>query len=111
MDGYLSVVACNLEGGVTSPPMSLNGKRLELNVDTSARGRVKVELLDIHGRPIHGYRLDGYSLQDCDPVIANATNREVTWNGNGDVSPLAGKPIRMHVRMRNAKLYAFQFAG
>lgn len=111
MDGYMSVDAGNLEGGFTTPPLIHNGKRLELNVDTSASGWVKVELIDIHGRPIHGYRLDGYSLQDCDPVIANATNREVTWNGNADVSPLAGKPIRMHVRMRNAKLYAFQFAG
>jgi len=34
----------------------------------------------------------------------------VTSTGNANVSSLAGKPVRIHVRMRNAKLYAFQFA-
>ena len=109
LDGYMSVDAGNLEGGFVTPPMVHSGKRLELNVDTSASGWVKVELLDVHGRPIWGYRLEGYALQECDRIIANSTNHTVTWNGNADVSSLAGKPIRMHVRMRNAKLYAFQF--
>jgi hypothetical protein len=31
------------------------------------------------------------------------------WNGRTDVSALAGKPIRLRIRMRSAKLYAFQF--
>jgi hypothetical protein len=33
----------------------------------------------------------------------------VSWKGNTDVAPLAGKPVRLHIRMRAARLYAFQF--
>ena len=109
LDGHMSVDAGNLEGGFVTPPLVHSGKRLELNVDTSASGWVTVELVDVHGRAIWGYRLEGYTLQECDRIVANSTHHTVTWNGNADVSSLAGKPIRMHVRMRNAKLYAFQF--
>ena len=108
-DGYMSVNVGNGEGGFVTPPIVHSGNRLELNVDTSASGWVKVELLDVHGRPIWGYRLEGYTLQECDRIVANSTHHAVTWNGNADVSSLAGKPVRMHVRMRNARLYAFQF--
>jgi hypothetical protein len=111
LDGYMSVDAGNLEGGFVTPPLIHAGKRLELNVDTSASGWVKIELLNLHGRRIHGYRIEGYGMQECDRIVSNSTNRTVTWNDNADVSSLAGRPVRMHVRMRNAKLYAFQFAG
>jgi hypothetical protein len=33
----------------------------------------------------------------------------VNLGGKADVSALAGKPVRLHLRMRSAKLYAFQF--
>ena len=109
LDGYVSADAANLKGGFVTPPLVHAGRRLELNVDTSASGWLQVELLNVHVRPIHGYRLEEYALQECDRVIANSTARTVTWNGNADVSPLADWPVRMHIRMRNAKLYAFQF--
>jgi hypothetical protein len=35
----------------------------------------------------------------------------VRWKGNADVTPLAGRPIRLKIAMRSAKLYAFQFVG
>ena len=111
LDGYMSADAGNLECDFVTPPIIHNGKRLELNVDTSAGGYVEVELLNVHGRVKWGYRLEGYTLADCDRIVCNSTHRVVTWKGNSDVSSLARKPVRMHVRMRNAKLYAFQFAG
>ncbi len=109
LDGYVSASAGNLEGGFVTPPIVFAGKRLELNVDTSASGYVEVELLDIYGSAPLGYQLKKFTREDCDRIISNSTCRTVTWNGNSDVSALAGKPIRMHVRMRNARLYAFQF--
>lgn len=109
LDGYVSATAGNLEGGFVTPPIVHNGKRLELNVDTSASGYVEVELLDIYGSNPIGYQIKGYTRGECDRIISNSTRRTVTWNGNSDVSQLAGKSIRIHVRMRNARLYAFQF--
>ena len=92
-----------------TPPLVHRGKRLELNVDTSASGYVRVELLNIYGSAPLGYLIKGYTRDDCERIIANSTHRTVSWNGNSDVSSLAGRPIRMHFRLRNAKLYAFQF--
>ena len=109
LDGYVSVDAGNLAGGFVTPPMVFQGEQLLLNVDTGASGWVKVELVREHGDPIWGYRINGHTLGECDPIVCNATSRVVTWKGNADVSGLAGKPVRMHVRMRNARLYAFQF--
>ncbi len=35
----------------------------------------------------------------------------LSWKGKTEVSSLAGKPVRLHFRMRSASLYAFQFEG
>ena len=60
---------------------------------------------DEKGKPI-----EGYAKEDCDEVVGNYVAKTITWRGNQDVSKLAGKPVRLHILMRNAKLYAFQFA-
>ncbi len=86
------------------PPLVFEGGRLELNVNTSALGEVRVALLDAQGEAI-----DGYSDADCDPIHGNYIRRVVTWQGSSDVSKLAGQPVRLHFVMRSAKLYAFQF--
>ncbi len=109
LDGYLSADAGNRECGFVTPPLIFDGNRLELNVDTGASGWVTVELLRVLGHPTRGYKLEGYGREECDAIVCNATRRVVTWKGNSDVSELAGEPVRMHVRMRNTKLYAFQF--
>jgi hypothetical protein len=51
----------------------------------------------------------GYTLADADPLTQAGVARRVTWKGNGDVSALAGTPIKLRFVLRNAKLFAFQF--
>ena len=34
----------------------------------------------------------------------------VTWNGGGDVSGLAGRPVRLRFALMDADLYAFKFS-
>ena len=36
-------------------------------------------------------------------------DQDVSWKGKADVSARAGRPVRLHVRLKRAKLYAFQF--
>jgi hypothetical protein len=33
------------------------------------------------------------------------------WNQGADLGVWAGKPVRLHFRMRSMRLYAFQFAA
>ena len=103
LDGFVSVDAPYEGGEFTTPPMIFEGGALRLNVHTSFPGCVKVEVL-CDGQPVKGC-----TLEDADPISGNFIDREVTWNGNGNLSGLAGRPIQLRVAMWDAKLYAFQF--
>ncbi len=98
-DGFVSADFAYGGGSLTTPPMVFDGGRLELNLDCSAMGSAKVELLDG----------DGKVVAESEVIFGNDVHHVVTWQGKSDVSSLAGKPIRLHIEARAAKLYAFQF--
>lgn len=106
-DGFTSVRGAYAGGAFTTPPLIFSGKKLVLNVDTSATGLVRVGLLDETGKP-----LEGFGPAQCDLIhTANEINRPVSWRGNADVSRWAGQPVRLRFELRNADLYAFQFVN
>ena len=49
------------------------------------------------------------SCWTCDEIHGNYIRKTVSWEGSDDLSSLAGKPVRLHFVMRDAKLFAFQF--
>ena len=105
-DGFVSVRAAFTGGEFTTPPLQFKGEQLLLNVNTSAGGELRVELLDDQGQPI-----PNYTLQDCDLVhTANEISRVVKWKGESSVKDLATKSVRLRFVMRDVDLYAFQFA-
>ena len=104
LDGFVSADAAWEGGELTTVPLVFAGRRLVLNVDTSAMGSARVELMDEQGRP-----LPGFSAADCDPIDGNFTARTVTWKGKPDLAGLAGKPVQLRFALRSTKLYAFQF--
>ena len=91
-------------GWITTPTLKFSGNFLELNINTSSAGSAQVELRDESGQAI-----PGFTLQDCDTIMTNDVRHRVSWKGNADLSALAGRPVQLHVEMRSAKLYAFQF--
>ncbi|MCK5329429.1 MAG: hypothetical protein KAR36_12565 [Candidatus Latescibacteria bacterium] len=106
LDGFVSADAQYTGGEIVTPLMRFEGTRLQLNVDCSALGEVWVELLDERNFPIEGFTMD-----DAVSVDRNGVAQEVWWKQGPDVSKLSGKPVRLRMRMRAAKLYAFQFVG
>lgn len=105
-DGFVSVRADFAGGEFTTPPLRFSGEQLLLNLNTSACGELRVELLDQQGQPI-----PNYTLQDCDLVhTANEISRPVRWKGESSLKDLAGKTVRLRFVMRALDLYAFQFA-
>ncbi|MCK5733406.1 MAG: hypothetical protein KAI38_04425 [Candidatus Latescibacteria bacterium] len=52
-----------------------------------------------------------FTMDDVVSVDRNGVAQEVWWKQGPDVSKLSGKPVRLRMRMRAAKLYAFQFVG
>jgi hypothetical protein len=106
LDGFRSADAAYGGGWLTTPLIAFSGRELELNIDCRGTGQARVEVRDDQGVPIKGF-----TVEACDPIWGNDVHRRVTWSGKGDVSALAEKPIRLHFRMRNTKLYAFEFIG
>lgn len=104
VDGFASIYADYDGGDFITKPFTFAGKALEINFATSAAGSIWVELQQGDGAPIEGFTKD-----DCDEIIGDQIEREVTWKGNADVSAWAGKPVRLRFVMGDADLYSIRF--
>jgi len=104
IDGFTSLHAGYSEGNVTTKPFVFSGRELEVNYSTSAAGSIKIEIQDENGQPI-----PGYEIESSQEIIGNEIKRIVTWSGVSDVSELAGQPVRLRIRMKDADLYSLKF--
>jgi hypothetical protein len=104
LDGFVSADVDHKGGWLTTPVITFQGKRLRLNIDTGSMGTAFVEIRDAEGRPI-----PDFTLADCEEIGGNFIDQQVYWKGSADVSTLAGKPVRLHIKLKRGKLYAFQF--
>jgi hypothetical protein len=106
VDGFVSMDTNNAGGTLTTRPLIFKGNRLHLNVHTAGIGSMRVALLGADGSA-----LPGFSADDCEVISADEIDHEVRWKAGADIGALAGKPLRVQCTMRNAKLYAMQFAN
>ena len=74
LDGFVSADAEYTGGEIVTPLIRFEGKTLELNLDTSGGGTVKVELLDENNKPIAGYSKD-----QATTLRGNSVRMPVTW--------------------------------
>jgi hypothetical protein len=105
-DGFVSVKAPYRGGELVTKPLIFKGKTLEINLATSVVGNIRVEIQDIGGQPIPGFKLG-----DANEIASDEIARDVSWKGahGSDVSQLAGQPIRLRFVMKDADLYAIRF--
>lgn len=104
LDGFVSINAPYVGGEMVTRPFTFEGRRLLLNVSTSAVGGVRVEVQDALGRPV-----SGYALSDADEIWGDEIERLVSWQGSADLGKLAGNPVRLRFVMRDADLYSIRF--
>jgi hypothetical protein len=104
VDGFVSVNAPFSGGEMVTKPLSFAGSRLTINYASSAAGGLRVEIQDTAGQPIEGYGAD-----DCIEIIGDEIARVATWKNGSDLSPLAGRPIRLRFAISDADLYSIQF--
>ncbi len=103
-DGFISIHADHDGGTLTTKPFTFTGSELSLNVATSAAGSVRVELRDEAGRPV-----PGRSRAEADEIVGDSISQRVTWRGDGHVAAWAGRPVQLHIEMREADLYSLAF--
>jgi len=103
LDGFAAVRAGYGGGELVTRPLTFQGQRLVLNFASSAAGGVQVEIQDEAGKP-----LEGFTLADCRPLIGDDIERVVQWK-SADVGRLAGRPVRLRFRLKDAELFALQF--
>jgi hypothetical protein len=106
LDGFVSVDADHNGGSFETPALKFDGKRLRLNVDTGSMGTAFVEIRDEGGKPFPGFTLDA-----CEEIGGNFIDQTVYFKGNSDLSALAGRPVKLHFKLKRAKLFAFQFTA
>lgn len=110
-DGFVSVQADEKGGTVTTKPLTFTAQRegktmLLVNLSTSVPGQLRCELRDEAGKP-----LPGFSLAECAPLYGDGIELPVAWKGGADVSALAGKPVILHIELKDADLFAFRFGA
>ena len=96
---------------VLTRSFTFSGSQLHLNFLATLYGgagvgpcEMRVEILDSTYHVISGFGFD-----DCENLSTSSLDQVVSWNGNSDLSELAGKPIRLRFYFKNSSLYAFQF--
>jgi hypothetical protein len=106
LDGFVSVHAPYSGGELTTVPIVYDGSELEVNVETSAAGSLRVELQNEAGEA-----LPGVTLGESDEIIGDSVERKVRWKGDGDLGRWSGKPVRVRFVMKDADLYSYRFRG
>jgi len=109
-DGFVSLEA-ESQGSFTTVPFTFEGGRLKVNAWTRFGGEVSFELVDASTASMReaGTTVAGKTFADGDAISGDHLETTISWNGASDLSAWVGKPVRLRVRMRRARLYALQF--
>jgi hypothetical protein len=103
-DGFVSVHAGAQEGELLTKPLLFTGGKLQLNFSTSAAGSVRIEIQDAKGNPI-----PGFTLAEAPTLYGDSIARTYAWQGDPDLSQLAGRPVRLRFVLQEADVFSFRF--
>lgn len=107
LDGFMSLNNNNdsVEGIIETKLLIFEGNNLTINANSSkSNAYILVELLDENGDVIQGY-----SKNDCTPIIADDIRKVVTWGNNSDISFLSNNALKIKIYSMNSEVYALQF--
>ncbi|MCH2203160.1 MAG: hypothetical protein MK102_14405 [Fuerstiella sp.] len=103
-DGFVSLSAGQQPGKLITRQIISSGNRLRLNLAVHDGGQARVALIGDNNEP-----LPGYDLADCNPLREDDVNQTVSWKSGSDIQHITGQSIRLHIKIQDADLYAFQF--
>ena len=97
------------EGQFTIPTIYRRNDELRLNYRCRPGGWISVELMRVMPSMFHGDvdPLRGFTFEACDRLTGDSSDRQVTWQGNSDISSV-GEMVAIRLKMFQAKLFAYQ---
>jgi hypothetical protein len=100
-DRYLSLDANDGTGMLRTRPLVVGAATMAVNADVRG-GELHIQLLDQTGvvRP-------GFAFADCQPITGDSLAHPVRWTG--DLASLRHKTVRVQMRLRHGKVFAFEF--
>lgn len=101
-DGFVSLEAAGGTGQLTTRGLIPRAPQLALNY-LAPVGRVLVQVTDMNERPLPGYR-----FEECLPLRGDELQGVVRWKRKRDLADLIGTPIRLQIRLLDARLYAIR---
>lgn len=104
--GFVSLHAGHAGGEAVTQPFTFAGAALRVNAATAAAGSLAVEVQDMEGHPV-----PGFTLADMTPWYGDEVDTPLAWPVGGDLSHLAGRPVRLRVVLRDADLFALRFGA
>lgn len=103
-DGFAALEDTDsVEDTITTRPILFSGKRLVLNADVKAGGYIKVRVKSLQT----GY----YERNLSQPLTGNHQSHVVRWDGERDLSDLAGREVVLEFRVKDAALYSLRFSS
>lgn len=103
-DGFMYLASQGSWASFITKPLALFDPTLVMNA-AAPFGEVRYQLTDLESRPVEGYTLD-----DCTPLVsADSLAWPLEWQGRR-LDELLGKIVRLEVKFRSARLYAFRGA-
>ena len=119
-DRIVGIEAGTEEGAFWTRPLMFEGKTLVLNVEpTGPDAQIHVQLIGVgtgskppswaHGEGEKDAPCPGYTFDQSIPITSDELDAVVKWKERSSVGEWAGKPVRLHFRLRSMCIYAFQF--
>ena len=97
----LCAIVADREGEFRTLPMLSSGRTLRVNCRTRRAGEVRIGIVGGVER----------SVNDCDPIHGDHAGVKVSWKGVSNPGFRDGEPIRLHVRLRCAELFALEWTS
>ena len=95
------------EGRVTLIERPCSGRELLLNFRTAPDGWIKAEIVQtIHTPPQPVDAHPGFSLAEAEPLSGDSISEAARWQGQTDLSALAGENVGLRFHLYKAKLFS-----
>ena len=112
-DGFTSL-ASRGRGEFWTVPFELDTDCIRLNMRALYSGHVRCQILASSPAEVGSETkfidpIEGYTLDDCQPLAGDHIDAPLTWKGGADLSHLRGRTVRLHFDLYKANLYAIRF--